>query len=179
MFDPPNGHSLMGRIGIRKSPPKRVPRPWPPRLTVAWSQTLNSRRRKTAKLMVFKLDNAAAKTWRRLKGEIPRQIPKQHLSYQNAGSPGRLIDLVTGSPAYLHDSSIGGEGTLGPPRCWRFRHDSDNIPVYRPETYYCEVAYRFGPRCDQRFLRCIYPSQPHCSRAKRPGKLLSSRSNQR
>jgi hypothetical protein len=33
--------------------------------------------------MVFKLVNAAAKTWRRL----------------NAGSPGRLIDLVTGSPA--------------------------------------------------------------------------------
>jgi len=39
---------------------------------------------KTAKLMVFKLVNAAAKTWRRLKGEIARQIPKRHRRHQNA-----------------------------------------------------------------------------------------------
>jgi hypothetical protein len=55
--------------------------------------------------MVFKLVNAAAKTWRRLKGE--NQLPKlvqgvkfqRHRDHQNAGSPRRLIDLVTQSPA--------------------------------------------------------------------------------
>jgi hypothetical protein len=60
---------------------------------------------KTAKLMVFKLVNAAAKTWRRLKGE--NQLPKvvqgvkfqNYRGHQNAGSPRRLIDLVTQSPA--------------------------------------------------------------------------------
>jgi putative transposase len=38
---------------------------------------------KTAKLMVFKLVNAAAKTWRRLKGE--NQLPKvvQGIKFQN------------------------------------------------------------------------------------------------
>jgi len=38
---------------------------------------------KTAKLMVFKLVNAAAKTWRRLKGE--NQLPKvvQGVRFQN------------------------------------------------------------------------------------------------
>jgi hypothetical protein len=50
--------------------------------------------------------NAAAKTWRRLKGE--NQLPKvvQGVKFQNgieviknAGSPCRLIDLVTQSPA--------------------------------------------------------------------------------
>ena len=47
---------------------------------------------KTAKLMVFKLVNAAAKTWRRLKGEKPvakgrprYQIPKRHQGHRNAG----------------------------------------------------------------------------------------------
>ena len=30
-----------------------------------------------------------------------RQIPKRHRGHQNAGSPRRLIDLVTQSPAYL------------------------------------------------------------------------------
>ena len=59
---------------------------------------------KTAKLMVFKLVNAAPKTWRRLKGE--NQLPKivQGVEFQNGievnvGSPRRLIDLVTQSPA--------------------------------------------------------------------------------
>ena len=61
---------------------------------------------KTAKLMVFKLVNAAAKTWRRLKGE--NQLPKivQGVKFQNvhrghsiAGSPRRLINLVTQFPA--------------------------------------------------------------------------------
>jgi hypothetical protein len=55
---------------------------------------------------VFKLVNAAAKTWRRLKGE--NQLPKvaQRVKFQNghrghriAGSPRRLINLVTQSPA--------------------------------------------------------------------------------
>ena len=54
---------------------------------------------KTAKLMVFKLVNAAAKTWRRLKGE--NQLPKvvQGVKFQNGievivfpGSPRRLIN---------------------------------------------------------------------------------------
>jgi len=55
--------------------------------------------------MVFKLVNAAAKTWRRLKGEnqlrkiVQGQIPKWHRGYQNVGSPRRLINLVTQSPA--------------------------------------------------------------------------------
>lgn len=57
-------------------------------------------------LMVFKLVAAAAKTWRRLKGEnqLPkgrqrRQIPKRHRGHRDAGSPRRLIDLVTQSSA--------------------------------------------------------------------------------
>src|ERR1700680_4917816 len=61
---------------------------------------------KTAKLMVFKLVNAAAKTWRRLKGEKPvaesrprDQIPKRHRGHRIAGSPRRLINLVTQFPA--------------------------------------------------------------------------------
>jgi hypothetical protein len=61
---------------------------------------------KTAKLMVFKLVNAAAKTWRRLKGRKSvaesrprRQIPKRYRGHQNVRSPRRLIDLVTQSPA--------------------------------------------------------------------------------
>ena len=61
---------------------------------------------KTAKLMVFKLVDAAAKTWRRLKGE--NQLPKviAGIKFQNGievikmtGSPRRLINLVTQSPA--------------------------------------------------------------------------------
>ena len=61
---------------------------------------------KTAKLMVFKLVNAAAKTWRRLKGES--QLPKvvQGVKFQNGievielpAHPRRLINLVTQSPA--------------------------------------------------------------------------------
>ena len=59
----------------------------------------------TAKLMVFKLVTAAAKTWRRLKGEnqLPKivqrsQIPKRNRGHRNASSPRRLIDLVTQSP---------------------------------------------------------------------------------
>jgi hypothetical protein len=61
---------------------------------------------KTAKLMVFKLVNAAAKTWRRLKGEnqLPkvvqrRQVPKWHRGHRIDGSQRRLINLVTQSPA--------------------------------------------------------------------------------
>jgi putative transposase len=58
----------------------------------------------TAKLMVFKLVTAADKTRRPLKGEnqlpkVGRQIPKRHRGHRNAGSPRRLIDLVTQSPA--------------------------------------------------------------------------------
>jgi hypothetical protein len=49
--------------------------------------------------MVFKLVNAAAKTWRRLKGEIPRQISKTAFESSKCRLTGRLIDLVTGSPA--------------------------------------------------------------------------------
>jgi putative transposase len=61
---------------------------------------------KTAKLIVFKLVNAAAKTWQRLKGE--NQLPKVvqsvkfqewHRGYRIAGSPRRLINLVPQSPA--------------------------------------------------------------------------------
>jgi hypothetical protein len=59
-----------------------------------------------AKLMVFKLVTAAAKTWRRLKGEnqLPKVVKgvrfqKGHRGHRNAGSPRRLIDLVTQSPA--------------------------------------------------------------------------------
>ena len=64
---------------------------------------------KTAKLMVFKLVIAAAKTWRRLKGEnqlpkvVPRrQIPKRHRGHQNAGSPRRRWTL----PAWDYPSSL-------------------------------------------------------------------------
>jgi putative transposase len=54
----------------------------------------------TASLMVFKLANAAAKTWRRLKGE--NQLPKVVSGVKfprNASSQRRPIDLVTQSPA--------------------------------------------------------------------------------
>ena len=59
---------------------------------------------KTAKLMVFKLVNAAAKTWRRLKGE--NQLPKvvQGVKFQNGieviktSAHHAAIDLVTQSP---------------------------------------------------------------------------------
>jgi putative transposase len=46
-------------------------------------RTKGSLSAKTAKLMVFKLVNAAAKTWRRLKGE--NQLPKvvQGIKFQN------------------------------------------------------------------------------------------------
>ena len=46
-------------------------------------QTKGALSAKTAKLMVFKLVNAAAKTWRRLKGE--NQLPKvvQGIKFQN------------------------------------------------------------------------------------------------
>jgi hypothetical protein len=61
---------------------------------------------KTAKLMVFKLVSAAAKTWRRLKGEnqLPkgrprRQIPQRRRGHRDASSQRRLIDLVTQNPA--------------------------------------------------------------------------------
>jgi hypothetical protein len=37
---------------------------------------------KTARLMVFKLVNAAAKTWRRLKGEIQREAIKDRFLYR-------------------------------------------------------------------------------------------------
>jgi hypothetical protein len=60
---------------------------------------------KTANLMVFKLVNAAAKTWRRLKGENQLPIVVQGVKFQNGieviknvGSPRRLIALVTQSP---------------------------------------------------------------------------------
>jgi hypothetical protein len=49
---------------------------------------------KTAKLMVFKLVNAAV-----AQSLLRRQIAKRHRGHQNAGSPRRLIDLVTQSPA--------------------------------------------------------------------------------
>jgi hypothetical protein len=56
--------------------------------------------------MVFKLVSAAAKTWRRLKGEnqLPkvlrgRKIPKRRRGHRNAGSQRRLIDFVTQNPA--------------------------------------------------------------------------------
>jgi hypothetical protein len=58
----------------------------------------------TVKLMVFKLI-AAAKTWRRLKGEIScrksseASNSKRHRGHRSAGSPRRLIKLVTQSPA--------------------------------------------------------------------------------
>ena len=69
-------------------------------------QTEGALSAKTAKLMVFKLVSAAAKTRRRLRGE--NQLPKVvqgvkfqngHRGHQNAGTPRRLIDLVTQSPA--------------------------------------------------------------------------------
>ena len=60
---------------------------------------------KTAKLMVFKLVDAAAKTWQRLKGE--NQLPKviAGIKFKNGievikmPSPRRLIGIVTQSPA--------------------------------------------------------------------------------
>ena len=66
------------------------------------SDTLSA---KIAKLMVFKLVNATAKTWRRLKGEnqLPKVIkgiiPKRHRGHRNAGSLHRLINLVTQNTA--------------------------------------------------------------------------------
>jgi hypothetical protein len=52
--------------------------------------------------MVFKLVNAAAKNVATIEGRKSvaqsrprRQIPKRHRGHQNAGSPRRLIDLVT------------------------------------------------------------------------------------
>jgi hypothetical protein len=60
----------------------------------------------TAKLLVFKLVSAAAKNLAAIKGRksvaesCPRsQIPKRHRGHRSAGSPRRLIDLVTQSPA--------------------------------------------------------------------------------
>ena len=57
---------------------------------------------KTAKLMVFKLVNAAAKNMAAIKGRKPvakgrprYQIPKRHRGHRNAGPPRRLIGLVT------------------------------------------------------------------------------------
>jgi hypothetical protein len=63
---------------------------------------------KTAKLMISKLVMAAAKTWRRLKGE--NQLPKivVDAKFQNGteviempAHHARLIDFVTQSPAQL------------------------------------------------------------------------------
>ncbi len=61
---------------------------------------------KTAKLMVFKLVNAAAKTWRRLKGEnqLPKVVQASNSKTASRSSKCRLttphlIDLVTQSPA--------------------------------------------------------------------------------
>src|SRR5437773_8782274 len=63
---------------------------------------------KTAKLMVFKLVNAAAKTWRRLKGE--NQLPKvvQGVKFQNGIEvielPANHAARSTPSPNLLHNS---------------------------------------------------------------------------
>jgi putative transposase len=71
--------------------------------TVRTKGTLSA---KTAKLMVFKLVNAAAKTWRRLKGE--NQLPKvvQGVKFHNGieviellAHHAAVINLVTQSPA--------------------------------------------------------------------------------
>ena len=63
----------------------------------------------TARLMVFKLVMAAAKTWRRLKGEnqLPkvdrrRHIQRRRRGHQHAGKPRRLI---TSSPKFPHSSA--------------------------------------------------------------------------
>jgi len=69
-------------------------------------RTKGSLSSKTAKLMVFKLVSAAAKTWRPIEGRKPvaesrprRQIPERRRDHRDAGSQRRLIDLVTQIPA--------------------------------------------------------------------------------
>jgi putative transposase len=75
--------------------------------TVRTKGTLSA---KTAKLMVFKLVDAAAKTWRRLKGE--NQLPKviAGIKFQNGieviKMPAHHAALSTSSPNLLHSSCI-------------------------------------------------------------------------
>jgi hypothetical protein len=72
----------------------------------------------TAKLMVFKLVAATAKTWRRLKGE--NQLPKvvRGIKFQNGieviemPASRRLIDLVTQNSAQLGRHAPPGRAAL-------------------------------------------------------------------
>src|SRR5437762_3438711 len=71
---------------------------------------------KTAKLIVFKLVNAAAKTWRRLKGQ--NQLPKvvQGVKFQNGieviTMPAHHAARSTSSPNLPHSSSCTAASSI-------------------------------------------------------------------
>jgi hypothetical protein len=74
----------------------------------------------TARLMVFKLVTAAAKTWHRLKGEnqLPKVVQGRHVhqrrrGHQHASTQRRLI---TASPKFRHSSKAGRESCNGSSR---------------------------------------------------------------
>ena len=68
----------------------------------------------TARLMVFKLVMAAARTWRRLKGEnqLPKVDPRCHLQRRHRGHHDVRAErrLIAPSPNFPHSSSAGIRG---------------------------------------------------------------------
>ena len=82
----------------------------------------------TARLMVFKLVMAAAKTWRRLKGET--QLPKvvQGVKFRNGvevtNTPAQKRRLITASPRFQHSSGVKPQ-IRNPPYSFSNRHTSN------------------------------------------------------
>ena len=90
----------------------------------------------TARLMVFKLVMAAAKTWRRLKGE--NQLPKviQGVTFRDGvevtDTPAADRRLITPSPRFPH-SSVDQHGGLGL-RVAEAKHQGAFMPLACTQT---------------------------------------------
>ena len=136
----------------------------------------------TARLMVFKLVMAAAKTWRRLKGEnqLPKVIDgvrfKDGIEVTNTPSQGRR--LITPSPTFLHSS-----GSLG---LKLFSDAQASISV--PSTEKCSTGQQplhlgrasTAPRNRRRSLPpATGPGSSRTSSGPRPASSTPSPTNQR